>query len=316
MTISTEVRKAGPFTGNGVTTAFPFAFKVFQTVDVLVVQATAAGVETELVLNTHYTITLNSDQNTSPGGTVNMVTAPPVDYKLVITSQVEELQPVDITNGGGFYPAVINSALDRLTILVQQLKEQVNRSVKSPITSEATETTDALIAVLNELAADADTSKNAAAASAVAAAASETAAEAAAATLVILGTVSQSGGVPTGAVMQNLDVLATSSVDTHSGGKCVRFAGGLQICWSQSALTRTITNASGSLYTSAAQTFNFPATFAAAPIVTPIAMNATGAVVWAAGNDPTTTAASNLYLMSVSNTATARIAYIAVGRWF
>ena len=34
MTISSEVRKAGPYDGNDVTTSFPFSFKVFAASDV------------------------------------------------------------------------------------------------------------------------------------------------------------------------------------------------------------------------------------------------------------------------------------------
>jgi len=37
MTISSEVRKAGPYDGNDVTTSFPFSFKVFSADDVVVV---------------------------------------------------------------------------------------------------------------------------------------------------------------------------------------------------------------------------------------------------------------------------------------
>ena len=50
MTISTELRKAGPFTGNGVTTAFPFSFKVFAATDVTVTVANTQGSESVLAL--------------------------------------------------------------------------------------------------------------------------------------------------------------------------------------------------------------------------------------------------------------------------
>ena len=36
MTINSSTRIAGPYTGNGSTTAFPFSFKVFATADVTV----------------------------------------------------------------------------------------------------------------------------------------------------------------------------------------------------------------------------------------------------------------------------------------
>ena len=47
-------------------------------------------------------------------------------------------EPLDLTNQGGFYPKVINAALDRLTILAQQNAEQISRSVKVPISSSVT----------------------------------------------------------------------------------------------------------------------------------------------------------------------------------
>ncbi len=138
MSISSTSRKAGPFTGNGVTVTYPFAFKVFTAADVLVVQAvTATGVETNKVINTDYLVALNADQNANPGGTVTMLAAPAVGTTLTLTSQVRNLQPVDLTNNGGFYPKVINDAFDRITIQIQQLAEQVDRSFKVSISSSS-----------------------------------------------------------------------------------------------------------------------------------------------------------------------------------
>ena len=50
MTISTALRKAGPFTGNGATTAFPFSFKVFAATDATVTVANTQGNESVLAL--------------------------------------------------------------------------------------------------------------------------------------------------------------------------------------------------------------------------------------------------------------------------
>jgi hypothetical protein len=136
LTISSTNRKAGPFTGNGVTVAFPFAFKVFAAADVLVVQAvTATGVETTKVLTTDYAVALNADQNANPGGTVTLLTSPPVGTTLTLASRVGNLQPVDLTNQGGFYPKVINDALDRVTIQVQQVAESQSRAVALAIST-------------------------------------------------------------------------------------------------------------------------------------------------------------------------------------
>ena len=138
MTISSSTRKAGPFTGNGVTTAYPFAFKVFSASDLLVVLAlTSTGAETVQTITTNYTVALNADQSTSPGGTVTMLVAPAAGYTLTLTSQVANLQPTDLTNAGGFYPKVINDALDRATIQIQQLAEKAGRALQVSVSTVA-----------------------------------------------------------------------------------------------------------------------------------------------------------------------------------
>ena len=139
MTISSSTRKAGPFTGNGTATTFPFTFKVFQASDLLVVRLnTSTFVESILVLNTDYTVTLNQNQNTNPGGSIVLGSALATGFTLTATSDIQNLQPTDLTNQGGFYPTVINDALDRTTIQIQQIQEEVDRSLKYPISDPAT----------------------------------------------------------------------------------------------------------------------------------------------------------------------------------
>ena len=136
MTIASSTRKAGPFTGDGASTIFAFSFKVFSASDLYVVKAaTATSAETVLTLTTDYTVSLNADQNNSPGGTVLLNSALGVGYTLTLASRISYTQNLTLTNQGAFYPAVINSALDRLTILTQQLNEQVQRCVRLPISS-------------------------------------------------------------------------------------------------------------------------------------------------------------------------------------
>lgn len=139
MSISSEVRRAGPYSGNGSTTAFAFAFKVFNTSQVQVTR-TVSGVETVLTLTTHYTVSLNANQNTNPGGTVTMLTAPAVGQSITITSNVANLQPTAIANLGGFYPEVINDSLDRATIQIQQLDERLDRALVIPVSSSGVST--------------------------------------------------------------------------------------------------------------------------------------------------------------------------------
>ena len=116
MTIPATTRKAGPFLGTGAQTVFPFAFKVFSANDVAVTVADAAGVETELS-SADYTVTLNANQDTSPGGTVTYPrsgAALPVNSRLVITSGVDLDQPLDLPSGGNFSPLALENELDRI----------------------------------------------------------------------------------------------------------------------------------------------------------------------------------------------------------
>jgi len=137
MTINSTTRKAGPFIGTGTVSAFPFGFKVFQASDLFVVRLNvSAAVEQTLVLNSDYSVTLNPDQNSNPGGVVTLLTgALASGYTLTLTSDVPDTQPTDLTNQGGFYPEVINDALDRATIQIQQMQTDLDRSFKVAISS-------------------------------------------------------------------------------------------------------------------------------------------------------------------------------------
>ena len=134
MTISSTSRTAGPFTGNDVTTTFAFTFKVFAASDLQLVRTnTSTGVSTTLTITADYTVTLNSEQNSAPGGSITLTAPLASGYTLIITSDIAALQATDLTNQGGFYPQVITNALDKLTILVQQILNKVGRSLNFPI---------------------------------------------------------------------------------------------------------------------------------------------------------------------------------------
>lgn len=132
--ISSTIRKVGPFVGTGLVSTFPFSFKVFAATDLKAVTANSTGVETALVLNSTFTATLNADQDNNPGGSITLSAPLAIGLTLIITTSLPELQTTQLTNLGGFYPEVINSALDRLTIEVQQLQEQIDRCLKFPTT--------------------------------------------------------------------------------------------------------------------------------------------------------------------------------------
>jgi lysophospholipase L1-like esterase len=126
MTISNTARTAGPFAGNGVAKNFPFTYKVFNREDVLVaITDTSTAVETTLTLDADYTVAINTDQDTNPGGVITTTNPLPVGTTLAATSNIPITQTLDLTNQGGFYPKAISNALDRITIQLQQVAARV-----------------------------------------------------------------------------------------------------------------------------------------------------------------------------------------------
>lgn len=182
MTVTATHRVSGPYTCDGSKKTFSFDFKVFAASDVSVAYGDPASVsQTTLSLNTDFTVTLNSDQDESPGGSVTTVAPPPKGMSLSITSKVDATQEMQLTNQGGFYPTVINSECDKLTILIQQINEQVKRCVKTSTTTTMTpdELTQKLLSAADSAYEIAKSYADAAGASAAEAAKSEAAAKAA-----------------------------------------------------------------------------------------------------------------------------------------
>lgn len=140
MTVPATTRRAGPFNGNGSTTVFPFDFRVFAAADVQVTLADDAGVETVQVVSTDYTITVNADQDSDPGGEVTMLTAPATGETLVVTGAVDYNQTLDLPAGGNFSPRAVENAFDRTVIQIQQLAEQLGRSLTLPATAAGADT--------------------------------------------------------------------------------------------------------------------------------------------------------------------------------
>jgi len=135
MTVPATARRAGPYNGNGSTTSFPFSFKTFASGDLQVVKTSTVGVETTLVKDSHYSVTLNVDQDASPGGSITYPisgSALATGEKLTILSALDIEQTTDLLGGGAFNARVIEDTFDRTVVQIQQLDEQVGRSIKVP----------------------------------------------------------------------------------------------------------------------------------------------------------------------------------------
>ena len=72
MAISSETRRAGPFQGDGTQTQFEFEFKIFDPSEVRVMVSTDEGLSESEMDSDTYSVVLNNDQDTTPGGTVTL----------------------------------------------------------------------------------------------------------------------------------------------------------------------------------------------------------------------------------------------------
>lgn len=140
MTVPSTIRKAGPYNGNDVATSFAFSFKVFTSADIAVTVADVDGTETLLVLDSDYSVTLNGDQDASPGGSITYpLSGTPLatGEALVIVGDLDYGQDYDVPTGGNFNPTAMEDALDKQAMRTQQLLEINDRSMTLAVTSAA-----------------------------------------------------------------------------------------------------------------------------------------------------------------------------------
>lgn len=135
MTVTSESRKTALLAGDDSTTSFEFEFKVSASTDIAVDLIESDGTETEQTVTTDYTVSINSDQDADPGGTVTYpVSGSPLATgdSLIIRGDTPYTQPTDFSNAGDFREQTIENSDDRLVWLIQQLKEEIRRFPKLP----------------------------------------------------------------------------------------------------------------------------------------------------------------------------------------
>lgn len=158
------------YTGNGSTTVFAYNFKIVDQAHIKVEEVViATGVRTTLDIGTHYSV---SGVGEDAGGNVTMVTAPASTKKLVLSLSIPVRQNTNFENQGEYFAEDHEDALDLLTLMVQQAREELDRTPK--VTIESGETGDDLIASIEADVAAAAASASAAATSATNAATSAT----------------------------------------------------------------------------------------------------------------------------------------------
>ena len=128
MTVSTTTNRAS-YSGNGSTTAFAYGFKIFADADLTVIIRSSTGTETTKTLSTHYNV---SGAGNSSGGNVTFTSGnvPASGETVVILRELTLTQGTDYVANDPFPAESHEDALDRLTMITQQLDEAVGRSLK------------------------------------------------------------------------------------------------------------------------------------------------------------------------------------------
>lgn len=131
MTISTTVSRI-QHVPDGVATDFTFPYLVLEASHLQVYTTDQLGVDVLLVNGTDYTLTGVGEED---GVTVVCTTAPAYDLILTLARVVPTTQTTDYIANDRFAHETHERALDKLTMMVQQLYDLHERSIIYPITT-------------------------------------------------------------------------------------------------------------------------------------------------------------------------------------
>lgn len=122
---------------DGVAATFPYSFPLYSASDLIVQLQNKATGATVTISPSTYQITGIGE---AVGGSVTFLTGAPIDgYWVVLLREVPYIQPLDLINQSGFYPASVEEQLDLTVMQIQQLANQVLRSLKVPLTETGVE---------------------------------------------------------------------------------------------------------------------------------------------------------------------------------
>lgn len=130
MTVSTEVDH-NDYVGNGVTTQFPYTFRVFKKSDLVVTVLDLSQNITTLILDTDYTV---SGAGGYTGGNVTLSSPLTSGWQISIARVLPVTQETDLRNQGKFFAEVHEDVFDRLTMLLQQAFSSFRLSLRKPST--------------------------------------------------------------------------------------------------------------------------------------------------------------------------------------
>jgi len=128
MTISTTVIK-NSYSGTGSQDVFAYTFKIAADSDMEVIIRASTGTETVKTITTHYTV---SGAGTANGGNVTFTSGniPTNTETVVLRRKTTKTQGLDLVENDPFTAESIEGAFDKNLSIIQELQEEVDRSIK------------------------------------------------------------------------------------------------------------------------------------------------------------------------------------------
>jgi hypothetical protein len=139
MTISSTTVK-NSYNGDGSTTTFSYTFKIFANSDLqVIIRNNTTATETVKTLTTHYTVT---GVGSASGGSVIFTAGniPASGETVVLRRAVPQTQAIDYIANDPFPAESHEEGLDRAMMTLQQVQEEVTRSIKLSRTNTMTST--------------------------------------------------------------------------------------------------------------------------------------------------------------------------------
>lgn len=132
MALNNATRK-NVYSANGITTAFPYTFRILKNADMKVMVVALDGSDSILEINTHYTVT---GADSAEGGTVSFITAPANDETVILYRDVEITQELDLVNNDPFDAELIEKAFDKGAMINQEQAEDISRALRLHISAD------------------------------------------------------------------------------------------------------------------------------------------------------------------------------------
>ena len=136
MTISSTTVKVS-YSGNSSTTVFAYTFKILDDDEIQVIIRSSTGTETIKTKTTHYTV---SGVGSAGGGNITFLTAPVTGETVVLKRNTTKTQETDYVANDPFPANSHEEALDRVTMVAQEIQEELQRAIKLSKTNTMTST--------------------------------------------------------------------------------------------------------------------------------------------------------------------------------